>query len=226
MPVMDGYEATRMIRADTRRKDIPIIAMTAHAMKSEQDRCLAVGMNDHVTKPVAPDRLYAVLASWVSRPTRMTTAKEGKKKTATDKPAAEGAHETLPDHIAGIDMAEARKMLRGNDVLLRRLLGDFHAGYMDQANTITAFLAAGDLQAAKRTAHTLKGVSGNIRAGHVYRAVKALDDQLRIDPEAPEVEVHLSELTRALNEVSGALANVLAADADGADPRAQAGDRG
>ena len=64
MPEMDGYTATRLLRADPRFKDLPIIAMTAHALVEERQRCLDAGMNDHVTKPIDPDALFAALKRW------------------------------------------------------------------------------------------------------------------------------------------------------------------
>ena len=65
MPVMDGYEATRLIRMDERHRELPIIAMTAHAMVDEIQKCLNTGMNDHVAKPIVPERLMAVLKKWI-----------------------------------------------------------------------------------------------------------------------------------------------------------------
>ncbi|MDR0826521.1 MAG: response regulator [Desulfovibrio sp.] len=65
MPVMDGYMATRALRADAKFKNLPIIAMTAHAMSSERDACIAAGMNDHVAKPIEVDKLFQVLRSWL-----------------------------------------------------------------------------------------------------------------------------------------------------------------
>ena len=62
MPVMDGYTATQRLRADRRFDALPIIALTAHAMVEEVERCAALGMNDHVTKPINPDKLYSALA--------------------------------------------------------------------------------------------------------------------------------------------------------------------
>ena len=64
MPEMDGYEATRLLRADPRFHELPILAMTAHALVEERERCLAAGMNDHVTKPIDPDALFAALTRW------------------------------------------------------------------------------------------------------------------------------------------------------------------
>jgi CheY-like chemotaxis protein len=67
MPEMDGYEATRLIRADPRFKSIPIIAMTAHAMVDERERCLRSGFDDHVAKPIEVDVFFATLVHWLNR---------------------------------------------------------------------------------------------------------------------------------------------------------------
>lgn len=64
MPVMDGVEATRVIRADPRFNSLPIIAMTANAMAADRDRCLEAGMNDHIAKPIDPEQLFRVLLRW------------------------------------------------------------------------------------------------------------------------------------------------------------------
>jgi CheY-like chemotaxis protein len=67
MPEMDGYEATQKIRAmDNNRKDIPIIAMTANAMKGDREKCLKAGMNDYITKPVKPENLLEAITNWVN----------------------------------------------------------------------------------------------------------------------------------------------------------------
>jgi CheY-like chemotaxis protein len=65
MPVMDGLAATRLIRADARFHDLPIIAMTAHAMRGDRERSLDSGMNDHLTKPIDPGALSAILSRWM-----------------------------------------------------------------------------------------------------------------------------------------------------------------
>jgi two-component system sensor histidine kinase/response regulator len=67
MPVMDGIEATRIIRSDARFDQLPIVAMTANAMAVDRDRCLEAGMNDHIAKPIDPDQLFGALIRWIGR---------------------------------------------------------------------------------------------------------------------------------------------------------------
>ena len=64
MPGMDGFTATKLLRAKPELQDLPIIAMTAHALVEERQRCLDAGMNDHVSKPIDPDALFATLRRW------------------------------------------------------------------------------------------------------------------------------------------------------------------
>ena len=70
MPVMDGLEATRIIRRNVDATQLPIIAMTAHAMEAERLLCLEAGMNDHLTKPVDPKNLTRTLGKWITGPRR------------------------------------------------------------------------------------------------------------------------------------------------------------
>ncbi len=73
MPVMGGFEATQEIRRDERFKDLPIIAMTAHAMAGDREKSIEAGMNDHVTKPIDPDQLISALVKWIKPGDRKTS---------------------------------------------------------------------------------------------------------------------------------------------------------
>ena len=117
MPELDGLAATRALRADSRFATIPIIAMTANAMKVDLDACLAAGMNDHITKPVDHRALLTTLRRWLPR-------------RATAEPGAAAATETTPDvppalstSLAEVSSAEPAPALDGIDVsgTLRRL---------------------------------------------------------------------------------------------------------
>jgi len=65
MPIMDGYEATKQIRQQKKFKDLPILAMTANAMKQDKERALGCGMNDHISKPINPDVMFQTMAKWI-----------------------------------------------------------------------------------------------------------------------------------------------------------------
>jgi two-component system sensor histidine kinase/response regulator len=67
MPVMSGVESTRAIRADSLNRDTPILAMTANAFDEDRQACLEAGMNDHIAKPVDPDKLYETLLEWLEK---------------------------------------------------------------------------------------------------------------------------------------------------------------
>jgi len=71
MPEMDGYEATALIRQDPRWKKLPIIAVTAKAMKDDQERCLAAGANDYLAKPIDLDRLFSLIRVWLPKMERI-----------------------------------------------------------------------------------------------------------------------------------------------------------
>jgi two-component system sensor histidine kinase/response regulator len=152
MPEMDGYQATARIRAEARFKDLPIVAMTAHAMAEERDRCLAAGMNGHITKPIDPDTLFRTLAGYHAgggKPERKPAA------------AARKDDEPMPD-LPGIDVEGALKRVAGNRRLFLGLLKSFAEQQAGAARAVRDALAAGDADLARREAHTVKGVAANL----------------------------------------------------------------
>ncbi|MEQ8229777.1 MAG: response regulator [Rhodospirillales bacterium] len=203
MPEMDGYQATHEIRKIERLKTLPIIAMTAHAMESEREKCTAAGMNDYVTKPIDPDLLFAALGRWAGKAADVTVPQ------AEDDSASSEDEDRLPDNIVGIDMKAARLMLRGNDAMLRKFLTQFHDRYMDYADKISVHLREGDLESAKRAAHSLKGVSGNLHAGRVFEASKVLENELKENGDDGHVEELILDMADALGEVKASLKKVL-----------------
>jgi signal transduction histidine kinase/CheY-like chemotaxis protein/HPt (histidine-containing phosphotransfer) domain-containing protein/CHASE3 domain sensor protein len=170
MPEMDGFTATRLLREDPRFQDLPIVAMTAHALVEERERCLQSGMNDHVTKPIDPDALFAALVRW-TKPRHESPAQVKK----TSAPISDSA---LPQ-IEGIDMAGALKRVAGNQRLYRSLLEQFTTKQADVCSSIAGALEAGDRPLAERHTHTIKGVAGNLGITAVQTAAEKLEKAIR-----------------------------------------------
>jgi CheY-like chemotaxis protein/HPt (histidine-containing phosphotransfer) domain-containing protein len=183
MPEMDGFTATRILRADPRFNDLPIIAMTAHALVEERERCLQAGMVDHVTKPIDPDALFAALAHW-TKPRKVAAAAAPSAPPAT-------VDDGLPG-IEGVDIAGALKRVVGNQRLYRSLMEQFATKQSDMDVRIAEALAGGDRQDAERLAHTLKGVAGNLGIGAVQAAAAKVEKAIREeDSEASKFVVEL-----------------------------------
>ncbi len=170
MPELDGLEVTRLIRARPDCASLPIIAMTAHATPQARDKCLDAGMNDYLSKPIEPERLYAMLERWLQRE---------QANSATDAPWACAAEpvgsvdrKLAMSQSSGIDFAAGLAM-SGNDVALyHRVLRAFLATHGQDVSLLRQAIAADDQDAARQIAHTLKGVVGMLGAGALQRAAE------------------------------------------------------
>jgi PAS domain S-box-containing protein len=202
MPVMDGLQAARELRAEGRYRDLPVIAMTAHAMAGDREQSLEAGMNDHVTKPIDPDALFAVLLKWV-RVHERTAA-------PTVPPPRAEAPRPLPDSFAGTDMpgidrAAGLRRVVGNAALYDKLLLDFHRDFATSSDQVRVAIGDGRLAEAERLVHTLKGVAGNIGAVELQRAAQELDSALRTGDLA-KAQPPLADVERELARVISGLA--------------------
>ncbi len=177
MPEMDGYEATGIIRQDKRLNDLPIIAMTAHAMEGDKEKCLNAGMNDYISKPIDPETLFETLRKWVKPRTRRErkTSPETALLADTEQQRPALAVNRQPKSIPGFDMSSALARLRGNIKLYQKLLQNFAAENADAVTTIREAVEADNLDAAFRQTHTLKGVAGNISAISLMEAARELE---------------------------------------------------
>ena len=203
MPVMDGLAAARAIRAlaeaadGKRYANLPIVAMTALAMAEDAEKTKAAGMNDHVTKPIAPDRLMAVLSKWVHVP-------EGR--TATI-PTASPSME-LPRDLAGLANIDAREGLRrigGKVDAYCKQLRRFRDHYSNAVAELRRLIASHAIARAEEFCHALKGVSGNIGAAALYAKISDIDDQLRRGeiPGDAEIEEMQTLLQRVIADIGG-----------------------
>ena len=200
MPEMDGIEATRRIRALPDGKDVPIIAMTANVFEEDRRRCLAAGMNDHLAKPVTPEKFYAALRRWLPR--RETAP------AVSSAPAPQPAStaDSLPS-IPGLDTAAGLANVNGRVATYRKLMAMFIEHHGADIAQIRAALADGRLDEARRLTHSLKGAAGTLGAKSLQASALTLEMAFKaaIDANEPPPAAPLAELAAALDGLLGGL---------------------
>ena len=204
MPVMDGYTATREIRKHNRFKEVPIIAMTAHAMTGDEKKSLESGMNDHVTKPIDPNQLFATLRKWIQPRKRQFQVQQPEVLVQRhESDATLPTEDELPEFLPGFVLSDGLRRLQGNKGLYRRLLFDFATDYNEVANEIQQAFDTGDFDQAHRLVHNLKGLAGNLAATELHVAAVNLERLVKgvqkKTPTVKELNLKLSELKSALN---------------------------
>lgn len=158
MPEMDGMEATRHIRnplSAMTNRHIPIIAMTAHAMQGDKERCLEAGMDDYVTKPVSIQALAKTLEKWLPRESTESVIQE-----PTDKNRLENG----PSDPIIFDREALLNRVQGDQELTTLVLQGFLEDIPRQIVALRKYLETGDVAGAERQAHTIKGASANVGA--------------------------------------------------------------
>jgi len=206
MPEMDGLTATARLRALPELADLPIIAMTAHAMAGDREKSLAAGMNDHVTKPIDPRQLLQALLQWLPAQPRAAAATT---ETAAVLPAAQSATAAiaLPEHLPPFDIAAALQRANGKPSLLAKLIRQFHEQFRDFAPHLQSSLRQGDRAGAARLAHTLKGVAGTLGANDLMHAAAQLENAL-LQSGAADEQALLAAVQAALQPALGAAASL------------------
>jgi CheY-like chemotaxis protein/HPt (histidine-containing phosphotransfer) domain-containing protein len=168
MPVMDGLEATRIIRALPDCRSLPIIAMSANAFPEDRLRCLAAGMNDQVPKPVDPAQLRAVLAEW------LPVAGAGQQLAAALRPEPDPVRRRDQEtHV--IDVEAGLRFFGGRTDAYHRMLQRFAQLRSGDAGLLRSALADGDLPQAGRIAHSLKSMAATLGATQLHGASAALE---------------------------------------------------
>jgi len=189
MPGMDGYEATARIRARSQHARLPVIAMTAHAVAGFRESSLSMGMNDYVTKPIEPERLFTVLAGWIQPdPARVPAV-----------PAVEPVLDAPPS-VPGIDMAAALELLGGNRRLLASLLDRFVADFEPSPQRLLAAIEHGSFEQAALLVHKIRGAAGNLSMRELHRAAGELE-QLLLSPRPGKLDEPLAAFGAALEMV-------------------------
>ena len=218
MPVMDGYTATRALRAQPNLQALPIIAMTANAMASDRAACLAAGMNDHVGKPFELDHLVEMLLR-LSSP-----ALGGEALPSTASPTASSAVPQTMYAEGDLDLEGALARLGGSTPILLDILQSFVDDLPQVPGRVAAALAAGAEQELGRLLHTLKGLASTVGARHLAQVVAQLEARSQSELSVPEHASFLRTLQTAAEASQRSLAEALARFAEAARP--PAGDGG
>jgi PAS domain S-box-containing protein len=209
MPVLDGYETTRRLRADPAFADLPVIAMTANAMAGDREKALAAGMNDHVAKPINVRVLFETLARWV------TPAEPGAAPAPAAPPPETASIRTIPP-IDGIDTTEGLARCHGDAALYLRTLRRFRDRQAQLLAELDVALADGDRATATRVAHTVKGLAGTLGATHLEPAARALEAACAGDGEVDVERRALGDALAALRPGLERLGEARTAPDDGA----------
>ncbi len=168
MPIMDGLTACRKIREELNNKELPVLAMTAHAMKGEREKSLAAGMNDHITKPIDPEFLYLTLRKFLAP----QTVNSQEKAPISMRTAAEPNGNNIK--IDGIDTITGVRRAAGKEDVYLKLLRTFvenHGNFKAKAQQLQA---QNRLDETGMLLHTLAGVAGNIGITEVYKLAQQL----------------------------------------------------
>jgi len=195
MPEMDGLETTQAIRRGERGGHLPIIAMTAHAMKGDRERFLDAGMDDYVSKPIRPRELYQAIDRLRS------VAMQNASLSGNDPPEKEADQ---PESTNLFSYEATLEYLGGDEDLFRKMVALFLQDYPEHLTQIAKAVDAGDSEGVRRAAHSLMGGVGTLRAHPVSEAAQRLES-LAQDP-TPD--------WRAIADTADALCSQLATLAD------------
>jgi CheY-like chemotaxis protein/HPt (histidine-containing phosphotransfer) domain-containing protein len=196
MPEMDGLEATRQIRQESAFRDLPIIAMTANAMKSDVEACLSAGMNDFLSKPIERAALVRSLRRWLPASGKRMDTLSSVTPAASQAGLSETGLAAVPV-LEGIDVAGAVRRLGIPFERLRPVLLRFLDGQRQTLESLRSAVGAGDPVAARKHAHALAGAAGNLGADDLRQSARALELA------AAQEKTDVAELFRQVDRCAG-----------------------
>ena len=172
MPVMDGLEATRKIRdpqSAVQNHSIPVIAMTANAMRGDREKCLEAGMDDYVPKPVSPKALTDVLEKWLPK-------SDGANMKKTGAGIVTSPSSRMPHPASSVfDRADLISRLMGDEDLARKVVAAFLEDIPKQFDALKTCLHERNVSCAERQAHTIKSAAANVSATALSAAAVELE---------------------------------------------------
>jgi len=190
MPVMDGYTATGIIRQQI-SKQLPVLAMTANAMAGDKEKALAAGMDDHIAKPINPEKMFATMVKWIQASTSSTASHSDTNLFELEE-LAEQQTTRFPE-ISHIDTDKGLGTCANNEALYIKLLKRFAQQPVDFATELQSHIQNQDQTSAMRVAHTLKGNAGNIGASILHMKAAELESDLMLGLQDNDYSIQLVE---------------------------------
>jgi len=192
MPIMDGLEACKRIKNLENKKDIPIIAMTAYAMKEDHEKFLDAGMDDYIAKPIVKEELYKKIINNIDK--SKINIKTSQEETNINKSLAQKKNKI--DH----NLERLLQDTNNNMKLIKKLIGIFKKNYPEKLTAIKDAIQRKDGELLKRSAHNLKGSLSNFTTGYSYQLAQQLEDLGK----ANQIETAwsiLKELSKSIEEL-------------------------
>ncbi|MBF0224000.1 MAG: response regulator [Desulfobacterales bacterium] len=202
MPEMNGYEAARLIRKDIRFENLPIIAMTAHAMKGDKEKCIDAGMNGYVTKPINQQKLFETLGKFLKDkpPVKFISEKEISIYTSSE---TKNLKKEIKDYISIIDVNGAMDALGLDEDTFKKILMGFYRNNQSAILKIQQAFQKQDWKELMEFCHSLKGSSANIGAMMLQEASKVVEfackDSSKKKPDKNMINALEKELTTVLS---------------------------
>ncbi len=206
MPELDGFEATRKIRSGAAGEgviNIPIIAMTANAMKGDRERCIAAGMDDYISKPVEPSELLKKLRFWLLASEEQITqcrSRQNLHYLHEKKPGREGDISSEFSEYRDWDQAAALKRVRNKPERLLRLIALFFRDIPEKLQEMNEDIEGGDFERVRESAHAIKGVAGNLGADKLAAVAAELETSIKVDEFQLKSDDSQRAIMRAINE--------------------------
>jgi len=199
MPIMDGYQATKLIRQRYKKKDLPIIAMTANALSGDKEKCLAAGMNDYVSKPINILSFFKTLSKWTK--SRVQTSNESLLVESKTPSVDSDGHPFQLSTLTSIDFETGLEIMQGNSKAYRSLLLKFYQQNLTLSEQLDQLFNEKDLIQLARQCHALKGVSGNLGIKHLCSVASKLEMNCRRENNDNEIEYSFDQLQKELSLV-------------------------
>lgn len=186
MPVMDGLEATRKIRRQEWGRHNIIIAMTAHSLKGDKERCLDAGMDDYISKPIAPQELFTLIEKWIKAMIEPSPTEPEIKNTSSEEPGSGTVEPPL-------DMKSAMPRFGNDAAFFNEMLNEFIKYVPEQIASLEESVKSLNADMIEKQSHSIKGAAANLSAVGIFSVAKEIEQRSR--------EKNISNLTPLLKDL-------------------------